>query len=70
MNLHVNKIMMKTMTKIMQIVSSGPKVKKAHLLWPSNLIGRSQTIQVTQVLTTMNLTKMCTLWTSKLHTKI
>jgi hypothetical protein len=58
------------MTTMMQIVSSGPKVKKAHLLWPSNLIGHNWTIQVTQVLTTMNLIKMCTLWTNKLHTKI
>jgi hypothetical protein len=40
----------KKMNKMMQIMSNGPKVRKAYLLWPSNLIGHSQTIQVTHAL--------------------
>ncbi len=31
-SLHVNKMMMKKMTKMMQIVNSGPEVKITHLL--------------------------------------
>lgn len=70
MRLYFNNIMIKTMTRMIQIVSSRAKVRKAHLLWLSNLIIWSQMIQVTHVSLTMNLVKMCMPWTNKLHAKI
>jgi hypothetical protein len=69
MSLHFNNMTMK-MIRMMKIVNSGPKARKAHLLWLSNLIGHSWKIQVTQVLSTMKPIGMYTPQTNKLHTKI